>query len=439
MTQVLVPNRKFLDGITSFQKDFMIDFDKFVARFFMLNWHRRARKSSLAINLLNRECVRYEKRRYGYITSTYKAAKNIVWRDPNMLKSYLVDSTVKKLNESELYVEYNNGSILSLHGSDDPDSIRGIDFAGVVIDEASYVKPIVWEEILRPIMAQDPKRWALFIFTPAGKNWIYKLWCSVKENKEWARSVLKGSNSGIFSKEEFKKLKLEMTKQTFQQEIESEFNDDASTVFRGIEYCTFGRYAPYVNGTYIEIEKYNPIYTYVTSADLAKTVDYTVIITMCRETKKVTSFQRFNNLDWNFQKEKIISETRKYCSVLTLDATGVGDPILDDLRKFGVKIPEDLAFKFNNTNKKELIQRLIISIEQRLIKIPNIDVLVDELGSFGVEITQGGYIRYTAPDGEHDDTVIALALAVNALKTFLYNSSVSQEVPEQTLITSGAY
>lgn len=417
----------------------MIDFDDKVARFFMLNWHRRARKSSLAINVLNRECVKNKKSRYGYITSTYKASKNIVWRDPNMLKSYLVDETVSKINESELYVEYNNGSILSLHGSDDPDSIRGIDFAGVVIDEASYVKPIVWDEILRPIMAQAKDRWAIFIFTPAGKNWIYKLWISVRDNPEWQRYVLKGSQSKIFSDEEYKKLQLEMSKRTFAQEINCEFNDDSATVFKGIDMCSFGNYSDYVNGTYIEVESYNPIYTYVTAADLAKTVDFTVIMTICRETKKIVSFQRFNDVDWNMQKDRIISETRKYNSTLTMDATGVGDPIVDDLRKAGVKIPEGQAVKFTNTSKKELIERLIIAIEQRLITFPRINVLIDELGSFGVEITEGGYVRYTAPEGEHDDTVISLALAVNGMKTFLYNSYQHQERPKQNLITAGAY
>lgn len=434
-----VPNEKFMTGMTDFQGEVMRDFDNNVCRFFMLNWHRRARKSSLAINLLIKECVAHPMTRYGYITSTYVAAKNIIWRDPNMIKSYLPMDQVKKINETELYVEFKNGSILSLHGADKPDSIAGVDFEGVVIDEWQLTKEDVWTKILRPIMAQHEKRWAMFIFTPKGKNHVHKMWCASKDREGWKRYELKASDSGIFTQKALDDMKIEVPESTYLQEMECEFNDDASTVFKGIDVCTFGKYADYVNGTIIEIEKYNPMYSYVTSADLAKTVDFTVIITMCRETKKVVSFQRFNQIDWSLQKEKIIAETIKYNSTLVIDATGVGDPIVEDLKKAGVKIPVNGIIKFNNSNKKEMITRLIVSIEQRLITFPNINVLVDELGIFGIEVTNAGNIRYTAPEGQHDDCVISLAMAVHGVKNFLYTNHSNQEVPKQNLITDGAY
>lgn len=160
------------------------DFDDKIVRFFLLNWHRRARKTTLALNLLIKEACTNSKSRYGYLTSTYKAAKNIVWRDPNMLKRYVPKEVVKKFNESELYVEFKNGSILSLHGSDDPDSLRGLDFRGVVIDEWALVKEIVWNEILRPIIAQNKERWAMFIFTPKGMNHAYHMWVEAQSRNE---------------------------------------------------------------------------------------------------------------------------------------------------------------------------------------------------------------------------------------------------------------
>ncbi len=111
---MLVPIKRFLDGIHKWQLEILKDFDAKKIRFFLINWHRRARKTTLAVNILIKECCKNPNSRYGYITSTYKAAKNIVWTDPNMLKSYLPMDAVEKINESELYVKFTNGSIFSL-------------------------------------------------------------------------------------------------------------------------------------------------------------------------------------------------------------------------------------------------------------------------------------------------------------------------------------
>ena len=89
-------------------------FDERVARFFLLCWHRRARKTTLILNLLIRECVKNPKKVYGYIAPTYTQAKSIIWRDPNMLDKYLPKELVLRKNESELYAEFDNGSILAI-------------------------------------------------------------------------------------------------------------------------------------------------------------------------------------------------------------------------------------------------------------------------------------------------------------------------------------
>jgi len=368
------------------------------------------------------------KSRYGYITSTYRAAKNIVWRDPNMLKAYLPAELVKKYNDTELFVEFKNGSILSLHGSDDPDSLRGVDFSGVVVDEWPLVKKEVWEEIIRPIIAQDIKRWAIFIFTPRGKNHAYHYWLKAKESGEWKTYILKSSESGILPSEELRKMRTEVPERVFLQEMECEFNDDASSVFRGVSNCISGSFEAPQRGS-----------SYILGVDLARTEDYTVLCTMCRETKHVVDFQRFNMIDWPLQKEKIIATALKYNSQVCIDASGVGDPIVQDLKQAGVCIPESGIIKFTHETKKQLIDRLIVAIEQRLITFPKIDFLLDELSAFGYEITQAGNVRYTAPEGYHDDCVIALSLAVHGVRNFLYSTSRPSQRPRQSLVTGGVY
>lgn len=227
MAILKIPNENFLNQLHDWQLDILEKFDSKKARFFMLRWHRRARKTTLALNLLIRECAVHENRVYGYIAPTYKQAKNIIWRDPNMLSRYLPMEIVKRKNESELFIEFNNGSILKILGSDDPDSIRGVDLSGVVFDEWALIKKETWEEIIRPIIAQDKDRWAIFIFTPKGKNHAYDYWTNIdKWPDEWYKSLLKASDSHILSQTELDKARREMPISMYQQEFDCSFLAD---------------------------------------------------------------------------------------------------------------------------------------------------------------------------------------------------------------------
>lgn len=407
MQSNLYPNEFFLKSAHKDQLELLSDFDKGVWRFALCNWHRRARKSTLAIILLIKECLRNKNRRYGYITSTFTAAKNIIWRDPNMISRWLPMDQVKRKNESELYIEFNNGSILSIHGSDKPDSIRGCDFFGIVIDEAPLVKKECWEEILRPIIAQSADRWMMAIFTPKGKaSWVYEMWCRAEDNKDFARYMLTAKDSGIIPADELEKLKKELPERVYAQEMMGDFTESAASVFKNIQLCVAG-----------QLESPQKGYTYCVGVDLARVDDFTCLVVMCRETRKVVAFERFNQIDWNIQKEKILAICNRYNAFAIVDATGVGDPIAQDLERSGVSV---LPFKISATSKKILIEKLMVAIEQRHITFPNIEVLINELGLFSYEVTDHGNVRFAAPEGMHDDTVIALALAVQGLGSFLY-------------------
>lgn len=197
----------------------------------MLNWHRRARKTTFGLNLLIREAFKHPKSVYGYIGPTYTQAKAIIWRDPNMFHRYLPEEIIKRKNESELYVELINGSIIAIKGADNPDSIRGQDYAGVFIDEWPLMKGIVWEEILRPIIAQDKKRWAMFAFTPKGQNFVYDYWLKADHWADWYKSFLPVSKSKMIDEVELEKAKREMPEELFNQEFECSFlADDQNTL-----------------------------------------------------------------------------------------------------------------------------------------------------------------------------------------------------------------
>jgi len=232
-----IPNEKFISGIHHWQKEVFTEFDRMLfakgrKRFFMLKWHRRARKTSLLLNILIRECLRNPNSVYPYVGPTYRQAKNIVWRDPNMLFSYLPDRQLCpwEKNESELFIKFPNSSILPIKGGDDPDSLRGLDAAGVGFDEWDDMKEIVWTQIFRPIITQDPKRWAIFTYTPLD-NHATEMWRRAQEWKDWFTSFLPASKSKLLSSDELAKARREMPTWLYDREFEcSDITDEEYTL-----------------------------------------------------------------------------------------------------------------------------------------------------------------------------------------------------------------
>lgn len=238
----MIPNRLFLDRLGWHEKQFLGGFDDpdTMRRFFMLEWHRRAHKTTLAINLLIRECCRYPKSKYVYIAPTQVWAREVVWDDPTMLWDALPDKAEMgwKPNEQKLLIKFANGSMLKIGGSDKPDSLRGIDADGAVLDEWALHKKETWTQIFRPIIAGPAKpghkrRWAIFLYTPKGPNHATQMFdiaaCveseaelpirgKAKKFKEgWWVSRLSADESGIIERIELDKMLQEIEDGTLTQ------------------------------------------------------------------------------------------------------------------------------------------------------------------------------------------------------------------------------
>lgn len=218
-----VPKKEFLDTMHDEQRRIYKLHKEKAHRFFILNWHRRARKTSFLLNILIRACCAVRNQVFLYVAPTYKQAKSIIWTDPNMLQRWNIQEVVDKKNESELTIRYVTGSLLIIKGADDPDSIRGIDCAGVVLDEFSLQKVMIWEEILRPIITQNSDRWAFFAFTPKGQNHAYEYWKKAADWEGWHRSHLPVSSSMLLPDDELEKAKKQMPDNLYDQEFECSF------------------------------------------------------------------------------------------------------------------------------------------------------------------------------------------------------------------------
>lgn len=180
--------------------------------------------------------------------------------------------------------------------------------------------------------------------------------------------------------------------------------------------------------------------TYKVGGDLARSVDHTVLIVFCEELKRAVAVYHLeseNKTSWNYQKELIHKVCKKYNNAEYVgDSTGVGDPITEDLQRMGVKIWYDqkasgeqvAGLKFTNISKDNIVERLKVCIELKMIQIPTHSILVKELEDFEATILPSRKYRYAAPEGKdefgnpthHDDCVFALALALWGVRATIY-------------------
>ena len=183
--------------------------------------HRRAGKTVATLNDLIRGAVNECKHegRYAFIFPQRNQAKDTAWR---YLRRYAEPLLAKPPNKSDLRVDLVNGSMIRLYGADNPDALRGPYLDGVVLDEFADMKPEVWYEVVRPMLA-DRKGWATFIGTPKGKNEFWKIYNDAKKDPAWFHMMLKASESGIIAPSELADLQREMGEDQYQQEFECSF------------------------------------------------------------------------------------------------------------------------------------------------------------------------------------------------------------------------
>jgi hypothetical protein len=324
-----------------------------------------------------------------------------------LVKEHVPREIVEKINETELAIHYKNGSLQRFAGCEDVDKHRGINPLDVVFDEYSEMSEMIWTAIIQPILRENKGK-ATFIYTPKGKNHSWKLLQLAKDNpKEWFTSVKTVKDTGIFTPEELDEIKRNTPQALFEQEYLCEFVDGAGQFFRRIRQNTYDPGA--IRGDVVEGAEYQ------LGVDLAKYQDWTVLTPFSLNHFIVYPQDRFNQVDWNLQKARIEAMARRYNNAkIWADATGVGDPIVEDLKAKGLNMggEDGEGFKFTETSRTNLLNNLALLLEQDKIKIPNDESLISELEAFRYELSDRGKIKITVPDGMTDDRVMSLALAV---------------------------
>lgn len=198
-------------------------------RFRVIAAGRRFGKSRLAAWELLIAALQSTSKDVFYVAPTYQQATDIMWQ---MLKE-LGHEVIASSHEQTKVLTLVNGRKIFLKGADRPDTLRGVGLAFVVIDEYADIKPMVWEQILRPALA-DVQGKAMFIGTPKGRNHFYELYKYAQSGKddEWESFHFTSYDNPLIAKKEIEAAKGSMSSFAFRQEFEASFEAASRDVFK---------------------------------------------------------------------------------------------------------------------------------------------------------------------------------------------------------------
>lgn len=294
-----------------------------------------------------------------------------------------------------------NGSIIEFKSAENPEFLRGRGLDMVVIDEAAFIKRNAWYEALRPALS-DKLGCAMIIGTPKGKNWFWEEYIkgdpqSDDYDPSYESFTFPSSSNPFLPEGEVAEARRNLPEHAFKQEFLAEFLESGAGVFVNI--------AENATGSFKEPEK---MHDYIIGWDPAKHQDFSVMTVMDRVTHEVVAFHRDNSTRYEHQIVQLHNLVTKYNrAYVRMDSTGIGDPIMEMVQNRGIPVE---GFTFTTLSKKQLIERLAVLMEKRVIKYPEIRELMRELEVYTYDVTEFGTVRYSAPEGYHDDCVTSLAL-----------------------------
>jgi hypothetical protein len=342
-----------------------------------------------------------------WMAPTYKYLEE-VWRH---LRQVLEPITVEK-SEQQHRIATRGGGSVECWSLDDPDAARGRKYRRIVVDEAALVRDLetVWQASLRPtlsVLGGD----AWFLSTPKGLDSFHHLYQLGQDplQTDWQSWQMPSSASPYITADEIAAAKRELPERIFAQEYLAQFVQlEGAGVFRGVDAVSRLKQRGPERG-----------HQYVIGVDWGRTNDFTAIAVIDATVMEQVALDRFSEIDYELQTERLHRWCELYHPVLVVaESNAMGRPLVERLQtgyarllgKARAALPV-WAWEATNASKAALVQALGLAIEQGSVSLLDDKVQISELLGYEASVLPSGMIRYGAPQGQHDDTVISLGLA----------------------------
>lgn len=369
------------------------------SRFNVLACGRRFGKTMLGVDLLVDKAI--DGGMVGWFSPTYRML-NEVWK--------AIHETTRPLHSrvslQEHRIELITGGVIDCWSLDAADSVRGRKYQRVVVDEAAMVANLgdAWQAAIRPTLT-DYRGDAFFLSTPKGINFFHECYSrGVDQTQdEWQAWHAPTTANPYIDPAEVEAARVELPEQVFRQEYLAEFLQNEGAVFRNIDACL----SPDTGD-----HKGHRLFAGV---DWGQQNDFTAISIICATCKHEVELDRFNKIEWAFQRARLKAIIDRWrVQAVIAETNSIGQPNLEALVREGLPVR---GFETTASSKPPLIQSLALALER--VEYQWLPDQVGRMELLSYEAKRNpttGRVTYSAPSGGHDDTVMARAIALECVQ-----------------------
>jgi phage FluMu gp28-like protein len=320
----------------------------------------------------------------------------------------------KIVRATRTLIHFENGSrIIALPCSEN--LLRGYTAQMVICDEASFMPEEVITQVIFPMLSTT-NGYAIFLSTPWGKDhFFYRAFV----NPAYSVHKVKSEQCPLIKREFLEEMKANMTREAYLMEYEAEFVEALNSYFPQdlIRKCVELAQKLGVE-LYGSLEATFPTGDCYAGVDFGKLQDYSVITVLRREgdiLKLVYLYQFPLETPYTQVIGHLVRAHQKLkFRKVFVDQTGVGEPVLEEIRNQGLINVEGL--KFTVQTKEELLSNLKIAMEQNRLAIPYHRQLCTQINEQQYAYSKSGHLQFSHPTNSHDDMLWSLALSCIATK-----------------------
>jgi len=335
---------------------------------------------------------------------------NFIFSSPTLPKSVV--------RKTRTIIQLSNGSqIIALPCSEN--LLRGYTAHLIICDEAAFMPEEVITQVIFPMLSTT-NGYAIFLSTPWGRNhFFYRAFM----NPNYSVHRVKSSECPLIKPEFLEEMKRNMTESAFKREYMAEFIESSTAFFSQdlIRSCVDPE-LEFLS----TLETPIPSSEYYGGTDFGKLEDYSVIAVLQREgnlLKLVYLYEFPIGTPYTNVIGHLVRANKKFnFRKMMIDQTGVGEPVLEELKNQGFQGVEGLTFTAKT--KEEMLTALKIVMEQKRLKMPYHRRLCQQINEQEYQYGKSGYLTFSHPVGSHDDMLFALALAC-------YAATMGREAPSR--------
>lgn len=387
----------------------------------VLAWSRQSGKSVF----LEFCCIYFLLKKWaniGYITPQFAHSRKVY---SDIIKILEPTGLIKTANASTLQIELINGNRLSFFSAESPTAIRGNSFRGlVVVDEAAFVNDTTsdgqdfFNSILMPTCkAYKPK--VIYASTPLAKSGtFYTKFMRGQEghphtetpNKVYSIKATIYDDS-LVTKEEIEEIKNSIPEASFQREFMVEFMDNAMSAFTDYtDKFTLKK----------QIDFNQPLWAAI---DFSSVGTDKTIITLQNQNNDTWQYEITGSLDTKYNKLAEIINKCKKLIICYCESNGVGEPMINSLKKLVKNKSKLIEFTTTNETKQNQVSLLQALLDKDIVHFEEKNnILKNQFDTFGYAISKTKKITYAALSGHHDDRVLSLMICIQAREDYQWSN-----------------